>query len=197
MYPCWWIGKKGDVFIKMEIVIIKGGRQLLWKLIRKGSSYKERNKIVKLENEVVIFEIVFGMGSVDDHTKDSKKTPYTSSNYSSMEHEQNLLWNYGLTSLAMFAIGHLGFFCEIILFQNFVLQLKFFSSFIIHWSSSCMHFAFVCVSHQMLLLRFIRIAKLCKIAFCLRPKACSSVKKFGQSHDHEKISFANLFNSKI
>ncbi len=104
MYPCWWIGKKGDVFIKMEIVIIKGGRQLLWKLIRKGSSYKERNKIVKLENEVVIFEIVFGMGSVDDHTKDSKKTPYTSSNYSSMDHEQNLLRNYGLTSLAMFAM---------------------------------------------------------------------------------------------
>ncbi len=45
----------------MEIVISKGERQLLWKLIRKGNIYKERNKIVKLENEVVIFEIVFGM----------------------------------------------------------------------------------------------------------------------------------------
>jgi hypothetical protein len=39
------------------IVIRKGGRVLLlWKLIGKGGSYKERSyEIVRLENEVVIF----------------------------------------------------------------------------------------------------------------------------------------------
>jgi hypothetical protein len=29
------------------------------KLIGKGSSYKERNEIIRLENEIVIIEIVF------------------------------------------------------------------------------------------------------------------------------------------
>ncbi len=44
----------------MEIVIRKGGKQLLKKLIQKRSNYEERNEIVKLENETIIFEIVFG-----------------------------------------------------------------------------------------------------------------------------------------
>jgi len=42
----------------MEIIIRKGGRLLLRKLIGKGSSKKERNEIVKLENKIVMFEIV-------------------------------------------------------------------------------------------------------------------------------------------
>jgi hypothetical protein len=29
--------------------------------MRKGSNYSKRNEVVRLENEVVIFEIVFGM----------------------------------------------------------------------------------------------------------------------------------------
>ncbi len=39
----------------MEVVIRKGEKQLLSKLIRKGSSYE----IVGFENEVVIFELSF------------------------------------------------------------------------------------------------------------------------------------------
>jgi hypothetical protein len=31
------------------------------KVIRKGNSYKKRNEVVRLENEVVILKIVFGM----------------------------------------------------------------------------------------------------------------------------------------
>jgi hypothetical protein len=30
-------------------------------LIKKKSNYEERNEIVKLQNEIIIFEIVFGM----------------------------------------------------------------------------------------------------------------------------------------
>ncbi len=40
----------------MELIIRKGGRLLLRKLI--GKRLKERNEIVNLENEIVIFEIV-------------------------------------------------------------------------------------------------------------------------------------------
>ncbi len=45
----------------MEVVIKKGKKQSLEKLRRKGSSYYERNVVVKLENEAIIFGIVFGM----------------------------------------------------------------------------------------------------------------------------------------
>ncbi len=45
----------------MEIVIRKGGKQLLKILIKKRSNYEERNEIVKLENEAIISKIVFGM----------------------------------------------------------------------------------------------------------------------------------------
>ncbi len=42
----------------MKAIIRKGMRQLLGKLIGKGSSYKERSyKILKFENEVIIFEL--------------------------------------------------------------------------------------------------------------------------------------------
>ncbi len=40
-------------------VIRKGKKQLLRKLIRKRSNYKEKNEAIKLENEIVIFEIAF------------------------------------------------------------------------------------------------------------------------------------------
>ncbi len=45
----------------MEIVIRKGEKQLFKNLIKKKSNYEERNEIVKLQNEIIIFEIVFGM----------------------------------------------------------------------------------------------------------------------------------------
>jgi len=45
----------------MKVVIRKGGKLLLRKLIRKGSNFFIKNEVVKLENEVVIIEIVFGM----------------------------------------------------------------------------------------------------------------------------------------
>jgi hypothetical protein len=39
----------------VKIIIRKGGRWLLRKLIGKGSSYFFRNETVKLENEIIIF----------------------------------------------------------------------------------------------------------------------------------------------
>jgi hypothetical protein len=47
----------------IEVVIRKGLRSLLWKLIGKGSSYE----IVRFENEVVICELSLEW-SKDDHT---------------------------------------------------------------------------------------------------------------------------------
>jgi hypothetical protein len=46
----------------MELVIRKGGRWLLWKLIGKGSSYK----VIRLENDVVIF-LLYLEWSKDNH----------------------------------------------------------------------------------------------------------------------------------
>jgi hypothetical protein len=49
---------------------------------------KKEKEIVRLENEVIISGIVFGMnGSWNERTKYSNKSPpiYTSSNYSSLE----------------------------------------------------------------------------------------------------------------
>jgi hypothetical protein len=47
---------------------------------------KKKNEIVRLENEIIIFEKLSMEWSMDDHTKDSKKIPpYTSSHYSSLE----------------------------------------------------------------------------------------------------------------
>jgi hypothetical protein len=34
--------EKNEIVIKMDVVIKEGGRQLLWKLIKKGNSYKEK-----------------------------------------------------------------------------------------------------------------------------------------------------------
>ncbi len=45
----------------MEVVIKKGGRQLLKKLIRKGSNYQERNEVIRFENQEVISKIAFGI----------------------------------------------------------------------------------------------------------------------------------------
>jgi hypothetical protein len=45
---------------KMEVVIRKGERKLLWKLIGKGSSYKGSNyQIVRLENELLFFNCIW------------------------------------------------------------------------------------------------------------------------------------------
>jgi hypothetical protein len=52
-YPCWWIWEESEINIKMEVVIKKGGRK------RKHLFIK--NEKIKLENEVVILKIVFGM----------------------------------------------------------------------------------------------------------------------------------------
>ncbi len=53
-----------------------------WEIVIKNNNNKSllEKEIVKLENEIVISEIVFG-----DHTKNSKKSPYTSSDYSSLK----------------------------------------------------------------------------------------------------------------
>jgi len=47
----------------MEVVIKKNRGEIVIKkkLIRKESNYFFKNEIVKLQNEVVIFEIIFGM----------------------------------------------------------------------------------------------------------------------------------------
>ncbi len=45
----------------MEVIIIKGARQLFKKLIKKGINYEKINEVVRLETEAFIFEIVFGM----------------------------------------------------------------------------------------------------------------------------------------
>jgi hypothetical protein len=45
----------------METIVGKGGRYLLRKLIGKWNNYEERNEVFRLENEVVIYEIIFGM----------------------------------------------------------------------------------------------------------------------------------------
>ncbi len=42
LYPCWWVRKKSEV-------------------LENGGTYQEKNEIIKLQNEVVISEIVFGM----------------------------------------------------------------------------------------------------------------------------------------
>jgi hypothetical protein len=47
---------------------------LLKKLQRKGSNYYERNVVIKLENEAIILGIVFGIWSMDNLMKDSKKS---------------------------------------------------------------------------------------------------------------------------
>jgi hypothetical protein len=53
--------KKWDSY-KMEVVIRKGGRWLLWNLIGKGSSYE----VIRLENEVIIFNCLLEW-SKDNH----------------------------------------------------------------------------------------------------------------------------------
>ncbi len=46
-YQCWWIGKKSEIVIKWR------------QLIKKGSNYLLKNDEVRLENEIVISEIVW------------------------------------------------------------------------------------------------------------------------------------------
>jgi hypothetical protein len=61
----------------MKVVIKKGEKWLLKKLIGIRNNYQERNEVVRLENERIIFENVFenvsGMvhGLLTDGTKDS------------------------------------------------------------------------------------------------------------------------------
>jgi hypothetical protein len=74
----------------MKVVIKKGEKWLLKKLIEIRNNYQERNEVVRLENERIIFENVSGMihGLLTDSTKDStnpKNPSYTSSDYSSLE----------------------------------------------------------------------------------------------------------------
>ncbi len=58
-YPCWWIGKKS------EVVINGDSYQESWEIVLrkfiKEIVIKKKNEVVMFENEVVIFEIVFGM----------------------------------------------------------------------------------------------------------------------------------------
>jgi hypothetical protein len=50
----------------MEVVIKRGEKWLLRKIIEIRNNYQERNEIVRLENERIIFEIVSGMVHGDD-----------------------------------------------------------------------------------------------------------------------------------
>jgi hypothetical protein len=60
------------------------------KVIRKGNSYKERNEVVRLENEVVLFKIVFGMVHGRPCEGFQKNLPYMSSNYSSLKYNRSV-----------------------------------------------------------------------------------------------------------
>ncbi len=67
-------------------------------------------------------------------------------------HGQNLFWKWSSTLLVMFVVFVIcfcnwafEFFCEIVMLENLVLQFKF-SSFVVHWSSSFMHFAFLWIA---------------------------------------------------
>jgi hypothetical protein len=62
-YACWWIRKKNE----MEVII------------------KKKNEVLRLENDIVIFEIVFEMVYGWPYEGFQKNPPYTSSNYSSLE----------------------------------------------------------------------------------------------------------------
>jgi hypothetical protein len=53
-------------------------------LVDEEGSYRKRNEIVRLENEIVITEIVFENSLWMTITKDSKFPPYTNSHYSSL-----------------------------------------------------------------------------------------------------------------
>ncbi len=59
--------KKEWNIYKMEVVIRKDGKYLVWKLVGKKSSYKEKSyETVKLENEVIILKLFLEWSS-DDH----------------------------------------------------------------------------------------------------------------------------------
>jgi hypothetical protein len=53
----------------MEVFIRKGEKLLLRKFIGKGSSDLKRNEIVRLENEVVVFEIWSCIWNHQDHPR--------------------------------------------------------------------------------------------------------------------------------
>ncbi len=72
--------------------------------------------------------------------------------HNTIAHGQNLFWKWSSTLLVMFIVfvicfcnWALDFFCEIVMLENLVLQFKF-SSFVVHWSSSFMHFAFLWIA---------------------------------------------------
>jgi len=54
-------------------------------LIRKWSNYSKKIEVVRLENEVVIFEIVFGMVHRSLYEGFQKSPPYTIFDYLSLE----------------------------------------------------------------------------------------------------------------
>lgn len=72
--------------------------------------------------------------------------------HNTIAHGQNLFWKWSSTLLVMFIVfvicfanWALEFFCEIVMLGNLVLQFKF-SFFVVHWSSSFMHFAFLWIA---------------------------------------------------
>ncbi len=76
-----WPKERSKVKLK---VIKKGGRQLLKTLIRKGNNYEERHEVIRLENEVVIYEILWN-GPWMTIRRIPKNPPDTNSDYSSLE----------------------------------------------------------------------------------------------------------------
>jgi len=57
IYPFEWMGDN----YKMKVIIRKSKKKNIKKINRKKSNYSKRNEVVRLENELVISEIVFGM----------------------------------------------------------------------------------------------------------------------------------------
>jgi len=60
-YSCQWTGDKSEIIIRLEVVIKKDEKYSLKKLIKKRSNSKKKREIVRLENEVITFEIIFGL----------------------------------------------------------------------------------------------------------------------------------------
>jgi hypothetical protein len=59
----------------MEVVIRTGKKYILRNLIRKGSNYFKRDKIIRLKNEIINFEIAFGMIHGQPYKGFPKKSP--------------------------------------------------------------------------------------------------------------------------
>jgi histone acetyltransferase (RNA polymerase elongator complex component) len=68
----------------MEVVIKKRWEMVIKKVNTKKNIIKKKIEVVRLQNEIVISKIVFGMVHGQLNPRIPKKLPYTSSNYSAL-----------------------------------------------------------------------------------------------------------------